>query len=401
MINIKDKKNCCSCWACVQRCPKQCITMLKDEEGFLYPRVDIAQCINCGLCEKVCPIINQADSRKPLISISAYNCDDKIRRQSSSGGIFSLFAEEVIKKGGVIFGARFNDNWEVVHDYTDTLEGIAEFRSSKYVQSRTEDCFIKAEQFLKQNRLVLYSGTPCQIAGLRNFLQRNYENLITIDVICHGVPSPDVWLKYLKEEAARQCNRRKGGENLPTREKGRIHIVGISFRDKTYGWKEYSFTLTLSDKCGKSLCYRSTHEENTFMRGFLSDLYLRPSCYHCPTKELKSGSDITIGDFWGIEHIMPQFDDNRGLCCLIVNTERGRKFANTINAVVHEARYEDITRYNPSLLSSPKIPAKRKLFFTRLPKYGMLRTTMQLTREPFILRCKTSIHKTLKKIGLR
>lgn len=405
MIEIIDKKDCCGCWACVQRCPKQSIIMKKDEEGFLYPHVDNALCINCGLCEKVCPVINQTNPRVPLSVSAARNRDENIRSQSSSGGIFSLLAEKVIKEGGVVFGARFNEYWEVVHDSTDTINGIGVFRGSKYVQSLTGDCFLKAEQLLKQNRKVLYSGTPCQIAGLRNFLQRDYDNLITIDVICHGVPSPDVWRQYLAEETTHLQKRRRNILSCSINNKKKVtRIVDISFRDKASGWKKYCFALSLSQISGsreENFCSRSYREENTFMRGFLSDLYLRPSCYHCPSKELKSGSDITIGDFWGIEHVMPQLDDDRGLCCLMVNTERGRELINGIDAVQDEACYEDVVRYNPSLLSSPEIPAKRMAFFTRLPKYGMLYTTKQLTREPLILRCKNSIHKTLKKLGLR
>lgn len=372
--------------------------MREDEEGFLYPVVDTAQCVNCGLCEKVCPVINQANPQEPLSVTAARNIDEIIRRQSSSGGIFTLLAEKVIKEGGVVFGARFNDHWEVVHDSTDTIEGIAAFRGSKYVQSSTGDCFIKTEQLLKQGRRVLYSGTPCQIAGLKRFLQRDYNNLITIDVICHGVPSPRVWQKYLNEETAHLVSRRKWFRPFGNDE---TRIVGIAFRDKATGWKQYSFTLTFSKADRENLCYRRTREENTYMQGFLSDLYLRPSCYHCPAKKLKSGSDITIGDFWGIEHIMPHLDDDRGLCCLMVNTERGQNLVNSIDAATHEASYKDVARYNPALLHSPKIPANRVKFFAELPKHGMLRTTQRLTRKPFIQLCRNAIHKTLKKIGLR
>lgn len=372
--------------------------MRKDEEGFLYPVVNPALCVNCGLCEKVCPMINQANPREPLSVIATYNNDEKIRSQSSSGGIFTLLAEKVITEGGVVFGARFDNHWAVIHDYTDSQEGIAAFRGSKYVQSNTGDCFKKAEQQLKQGRQVLYSGTPCQIAGLRKFLKREYDNLITMDVICHGVPSPGVWQKYLNEETARLISRRKWFRPFGNDE---TRIVGIAFRDKATGWKQYSFTLTFSKADRENFCYHRTREENTYMQGFLSDLYLRPSCYYCPAKGLRSGSDITIGDFWGIEYIMPHLDDDRGLCCLMVNTERGQSLVNSIDAAKYEASYKDVARYNPSLLHSPKIPVNRVKFFAELPKYGMLRTTQRLTREPFIQSCRNTIHKTLKKLGLR
>ena len=207
MIEIKDKKDCCGCSACVQRCPKQCITLKEDNEGFLYPIVDKKTCIDCGLCEKVCPILHQGEPQKPLKVYAAKNLNEEIRRQSSSGGIFTLLAEQVIQEGGVVFGARFDENWEVKHDYTETIEGLAVFRGSKYVQSRIEDNYKKAEEFLKQGRKVLFSGTPCQIAGLKRFLRKEYEELLTVDFVCHGVPSPGVWRKYLKETVARMCDK--------------------------------------------------------------------------------------------------------------------------------------------------------------------------------------------------
>lgn len=200
MIDIKDKKLCCGCNACVQRCPKQCISVQKDEEGFLYPIVDLSICIDCGLCEKVCLVLNQGSERNPIEVFAAVNKDDSIRMQSSSGGIFTALAEQIIQEKGVVFGARFDEKWEVKHDYTETIEGLKAFRGSKYVQSRIGDTFSKAEFFLKAGRKVMFTGTPCQIAGLRLFLRKEYENLLAVDIICHGVPSPLVWRKYLGEK---------------------------------------------------------------------------------------------------------------------------------------------------------------------------------------------------------
>lgn len=205
MINIKEKHNCCGCSACVQVCPKQCISMSADNEGFLYPQIDTAICIDCGLCEKVCPVINQNEPREPLAVYAANNNNEDIRLKSSSGGIFTLLAEQIISEGGVVFGARFNENWEVVHDYTEAIEGLEPFRGSKYVQSIIGDNFIKAKQFLTDGRKVLFSGTPCQIAGLKKFLRKEYENLLTVEVVCHGVPSPMVWRDYLDYKRAKRA----------------------------------------------------------------------------------------------------------------------------------------------------------------------------------------------------
>ena len=235
MIDIKDKKDCCGCSACVQKCPKQCISLKEDCEGFLYPIVDKDICIDCGLCEKVCPILYQGEERKPLKVFAAKNHDEEIRKQSSSGGIFTLLAEKIINEGGVVFGAKFDENWDVKHDYTETIEGLAAFRGSKYVQSRIEDNYRKAETFLKQGRKVLFSGTPCQIAGLKRFFRKEYENLLTVDFICHGVPSPGVWRRYLQETVARMCDKNRVSTDPISIKNARVE--SISFRDKSHGWK--------------------------------------------------------------------------------------------------------------------------------------------------------------------
>lgn len=208
MINIIEKKDCCGCSACVSICPKHCITMSLDNEGFLYPQVDNESCIDCGLCEKVCLVLNQGKECKPFQVYAAKNINEEIRMKSSSGGIFTLLAEQILHEGGVVFGARFNADWEVIHDYTETKEGLAAFRGSKYVQSRLGDSFCQAEHFLRQGRKVMFTGTPCQIAGLKLFLRKTYDNLLTVDFICHGVPSPGVWKKYLEELIALKDNRK-------------------------------------------------------------------------------------------------------------------------------------------------------------------------------------------------
>ena len=213
MIEIKEKSSCCGCEACVQCCPKQCLTMHEDCEGFLYPQVDESSCIDCGLCEKVCPVIHQNASQEPLSSYIAINPNEEIRLKSSSGGIFTLLAEKIIAEGGVVFGARFDENWDVVHAWTDTIEGLAPLCGSKYVQSRIGNTYNEAKDFLKQGRKVLFSGTPCQIAGLKKFLRKEYANLLTVDFICHGVPSPGVWRRYLSELRESLRAERDDGKN--------------------------------------------------------------------------------------------------------------------------------------------------------------------------------------------
>ena len=381
MINIQHKQDCCGCLSCVQRCPKQCISIYEDEEGFLYPKVDNSICIDCGLCEQVCPVLNQAEERKPIEVYAAKNPNEEIRKESSSGGIFTLLAEQTIDAGGVVFGVKWNEHFEAVHAYTETKEGLVDFRGSKYVQSQTGDTFKQAEEFLKQGRQVLYSGTPCQIVALKLYLKKEYDNLLTIDIICHGTPSPGVFRWYLSEElqmtVARQNNKKPKFSNpssitsiakadILAKEQG-FKIKDIRFRDKQFGWKKYSFVLTLeslSSIQNKEISISSPINENTFLRGFLRDIYLRPSCYACPSKSGKSRSDITLADYWGIQSIMPELDDDRGVSAVIINSTKGQNALNSTDAELYIASYENICANNPSLLFSCKIPEKRIIFFS-------------------------------------
>ncbi len=402
MINIIDKKNCCGCNACVQHCPKSCITMQEDEEGFLYPIVDQEVCIDCGLCEKVCPVLNQGEERKPLQVYAANNTNEEIRMQSSSGGVFTLLAETIIQEGGVVFGARFNDDWEVIHDYTETQEGLATFRGSKYVQSRIGDSYCQAEQFLKKGRKVLFSGTPCQIAGLNLFLRKEYNNLLTVDFICHGVPSPGVWKSYLEELIALQGNRKNSvlSHSKPIILNSIRDISRIEFRNKRLGWKKFSFALTLSVPIGhgtkNTVLLSEPYNENIFMKGFLADLYLRPSCYACPAKCLKSGSDITIGDYWGIQNVMPEIDDDKGICCLMVNTDKGRQLLSSKEWIEYrKSDYSTVIKYNMACVVSVAPNLKRKLFFDKYQRTNSLIRLIDNILTPPLFRRGLSFAKRL------
>lgn len=359
MIHITNKKDCCGCSACVQICPKQCIDMTADNEGFLYPYVDNTICIDCGLCEKVCPIINQNAPRKPLAVYAAKNTNEKIRLKSSSGGIFTLLAEQIISEGGVIFGAKFNENWEVVHDYTETVEGLAPFRGSKYVQSIIGDNFFKAKRFLTEGRKVLFSGTPCQIAGLNKYLRKEYDNLLTVDVICHGVPSPMVWRDYLYYKRA----KRAAGKNSVSSSLNELPLItDISFRDKTNGWKKYGFKISYRDNCEIT-----PYNEDLFMKGFLKNLYLRPICYACAARSGKSSSDITIGDFWGIQKHYPEFDDNKGIGLILINSEKGKLAYDIASHYNIETTYEQALSGNPCLECSTVLTDDRQKFWQDFP----------------------------------
>ena len=371
MINIQNKQDCTSCRACVQRCPKQCISMHEDEEGFSYPRVNLDDCIDCGLCEKVCPVIHVSEARKPADVLAAVNPNEGERLRSSSGGIFILLCRQVISRGGVVFGARFDEHWQVAHGYAETMEEAEAFLGSKYVQSNIGESYRQTEAFLKEGREVLFSGTPCQVAGLRLFLRKEYANLLCVDFICHGAPSPGVWREYLKEYVARQCDRQKYSFASPCKN-DEIGVSRISFRDKEQGWQKYSFALSLSvpdrarrkNSVSRSIHLSETLHENAFMQGFLRDLYLRPSCHACPVKELRSGSDLTLGDYWGIGSVLPEADDDKGMSAVTVNTEKGRDaFAACGAEVVSHRSYEELRRLNPAIAVSARVPVNREKFF--------------------------------------
>lgn len=377
MIDIKNKQDCCGCSACAQRCPKQCITMAEDEEGFLYPQVDTSKCVDCHLCEKVCPVINKYEARTPLNVYAAKNSDDEVRHQSSSGGIFTLLAEQTIKDGGVVFGACWDKDWNVKHDYAECLDDLAKFRGSKYLQSVIGDTYIKAEQFLKASRKVMFTGTPCQIAGLKHFLRKEYDNLLAVEVICHSVPSSGVWQQYLIEK-------------LQTLGWNKSDIRHISFRSKATGWKGYSFMIENKD----GNVFLELGSKNAFMRGFLANLYTRPSCKKCPAKQLKSGSDITLGDFWGINSLMPEIDDDKGVSVVIVNTEKGRETIHIVYNLI-QASWSDICSKNPAVVKSVTASAKKDLFF-RNNGLSFEKRIQILCKRPFSLR--QMIGRMLRKI---
>ena len=372
MIHIEEKSKCCGCNACVQRCPKHCIVMREDEEGFLYPVVDESSCINCGLCERVCPVLNQGEERKPLKVYAAKNKDEEIRMQISSGGIFTLLAEQIIQEGGVVFGARFDENWEVIHDYTETIEGLAPFRGSKYVQSRIGDTYQQAESFLKQGRKVLFTGTPCQIAGLKLFLRKDYENLLTVDFVCHGVPSPGVWRKYLEELIARQGDGKNSvlSHAKPSFLNSVRDISRIEFRNKRLGWKKFSFALTLSVPDGhgakNTVLLSEPYNKNIFMRGFLADLYLRPSCYACPVKRGKSNSDIILADFWNVDKVLDDIDDDKGISSILINTNLGEECFEYLNLYKRWVDFNSVLLYNVAYINSAPLSEKRNMFYTNL-----------------------------------
>lgn len=383
MIRIREKKLCCGCTACINICPKQCIEMQEDEEGFLYPSVNQSICIDCGLCEKVCPELNQKQPKKPIAIYAAKHKNDEIRLSSSSGGIFFALAEKVIKeKKGVVFGCRYNEDWNVVHSFSETLEGCKAFRTSKYVQSYMGDCFKQVKEFLLQGRFVMFTGTPCQIAGLKGFLRKEYDNLLSVEVVCHGAPSPGVWRSYIEYI-----------KNLPVLapdSKSKPTITSINFREKRseeYNWLKYGFVIRgkSNQESNKDICLTSAiHYKASFMKGFMADLYQRPSCYSCPAKALKSGSDLTIADYWWIHQVRPDFMDTKGISLVYVASERGKEFFESCNIeYIHTDSAEDVKKgylFQGAAFHSAKEPKNRKKFFEQWGKKDFCLLIDELTK---------------------
>lgn len=379
MISVNNKKECCGCLGCVQICPKQCIDMKNDSEGFAYPSVDKKICIDCGLCEQVCPILN-AEKTGNMVENTyvGYAGDDNIREQSSSGGVFSLLAEEVLNAGGIVFGAAFDKDFNVHHIAIDNIKALKQLRGSKYVQSCTENTYKLCKKALIDGKQVLYSGTACQISGLKLFLKKEYDNLITVDVLCHGVPSTKLWEKYLHEQ----------------REKYNANIQRISFRKKSTGWKKYSVEIQFSN----SEKYEKMASEDKYMRLFLSDICLRPSCHDCKFKPLERASDITIGDSWGIDKYMPDMDDDMGTSVILVHSAKGQAVIDSISGSMKIKKAETECAL-PSSADSRKSVAphpKREKFFEILNSGAGVDELADLLEPIFLQRVIRKIKSIIK-----
>jgi ferredoxin len=312
----------------------------------LYPIVNESVCIECGICEKVCPVINKSVQHLPINVLGVKNPNAKVRLTSSSGGVFTMLSENIIDRGGVVFGARFNDDFTaVLHDFTTSTDGIKQFIGSKYLQSDKSETFRQVEVFLKDNKLVLYSGTPCEISGLKHYLRRDYPNLFTVDIVCHGVPGPFVWRSYIKHI----MNGNK--------------LTSVSFRDKSTGWKSYSTKYS-----SQEIVFCQNAKQDIFMRGFLSNFYLRPSCYDCPTKPFKGCSDLTLGDYWGIEKFSPAFDDDKGVCAVLINTGKGENLFESLNTEKINSSIDEAVKYNPSIIKNTPKPSYLCFYFSVLFK---------------------------------
>lgn len=361
------KYNCCGCSACYSVCPVNAISMKEDEEGFKYPHIDQNTCISCNQCESVCPLKKENSKLNPIHIYASKNKNEDVRRKSSSGGMFSLIANYVESENGVIYGAAFDDKYNVLHMRAENTEEWKKFCVSKYVQSDLNDTFRDINRDLKSGRKVLFSGTPCQVDGLKRYLEKtktDADNLLTCDIVCHGTPSPKVWgdyLDYLSDQL--DCK-----------------IGYVSFRDKApLGW--HKSTLTVKNKHNQTII-SETQKDNYFFQLFMCHYILRPSCYKCKYANFHRSGDFTLGDFWGIEKSFPKFDDDKGISLAMVNTKKGTDIWSIIQ---DDTEFFEVTQeqaVQPNLVEPSKENPDRECFWHWYNKYGLKRIGQRMGYIP-------------------
>ena len=376
MDKIIDKNLCTGCTSCMNICPKGAIDMIEDNDGFKYPVIDKSKCINCGLCKRTCPVLNTTNNNSINKCYVGYAKDESIRFNSSSGGIFSVIANFILKNNGIVIGVSFDDN-KLKHIAITENKDLSKLRGSKYLQSGLDNMFSYIKENIK-DRKILFVGTPCQVAGLKSFMKREYDNLICIDLFCHGVPSPKLFNKYITEL-----------------EKDNGKVLNYNFRDNSTGWDNYSNTWEYKDKKVSQL-----RIDNDYMKLFLSDIALRESCFNCNFKLGNKYSDITLGDFWGVKNYYPDMYNNSGVSAIIVNTDKGINIFNDIsnNVKFKECLLEEILDGNPSLEKSGILSNKRKDFFKDMDKYSVRYLTKKYTGKSLVKKVKKKIKMIIKKI---
>lgn len=315
-MSVAKNLICTGCGACVNVCPQNCIVMKTDKDGWDYPHVENDICANCNLCEKVCSCLNVGQNKDILVSYAAISKDYSQRKRSSSGAMFPLFAKYIIGQGGFVYGAAFDKRLSVQHIGINDVSDINRIYGSKYVQSNMLDVYPQIKKQLEEGTLVYFSGTPCQVEGLLRYLKRDYDNLITQDILCHGVPAPGIWRKYVEYLSKKHdC----------------AEPVLAEFRNKRYGWREYSMCVKFLNHKG----YKSSRFDDSYLLAFSQNFILRPSCYDCPFKKLGSRADITLGDFWPIRTVAPEFDDDIGTSLVFLRSSNAIRLFEAISPEIH------------------------------------------------------------------
>lgn len=346
---VCDREQCVGCGACVFACPNDCITMREDEEGFEYPEIDKTKCINCQKCKKVCPVVNKPkdDLVKPR-AFAVVNKSYEQRMKSSSGGLFSAIASKILRNGGVVCAPAFCNDFELKHIIVDDIKDLASIMGSKYIQSRAYEIYSKVEEHLKAGKCVLFSGTPCQIGGLKAYLGKEYDNLILQDIICHGVPSPKAWKCYL--------NYRK------TKAKS-DKVEGVTVRHKM---QDGNSAISIRFDSEKEYC--ENYQNDTYIKSYLSNGNIRKSCGDCSFKQEHRQSDITLADFWGADSIVPEMNDNKGVSLALLHSPKGLELIDSIqnDVQIKEVDYFEAIKRNMSYTHSVKRSPCAEAFFKKM-----------------------------------
>ena len=357
------QKKCCGCGACCAECPEAAISMIPDEEGFLFPAVDETRCISCGKCLEVCQLsAAKEEKREPLAVYACQALDQQVLIEATAGGLFPTLAEFVIGCGGVVYGAAYNAKMEVVHVGVQTKEGLSKFSGSKYVQSNVTEVFGEIRAHLENGRTVLFSGTPCQIYALRRFCANvNTDNLITIDVVCYGVPSAKLFRAYI--------------EKLEKKFRGRVE--DFRFRDKhTYGWS-HTTVIKIHKKTGETVTVEQPdHRKIAYYKMFSYRDCFRKSCYSCPYNTIQRCSDFTTGNFWGIENISTAFDTTKGVSMLLINTQKGQQIFQRIKnkMQIEQRTLQEAIQANDALIKTVAYPEHRDGIYKTFAKNGLTKT---------------------------
>lgn len=366
MVSRENVLNCTGCAACSNACGVGAIELVADREGFVYPHVDQAKCINCGKCVKSCPALHDSPRAgdSPPDVYAAWHKNEEIRLLSTSGGVFSALAQAIIGQGGFVAGAFYDEDFHICHGVISSMDEIPCLRQSKYAQSWIGDTFKTVRQLLKQGKTVLFCGTPCQSAGLQQFLNRSYENLYCCDFICRGVVSPKVYEKFLQDMSPSQT----------------VRLNKVHFKNKDFGWNRFSTKLTFGD----GSTYHKDRNEDYYMRGYLRhNLYIRPSCHQCQYKTLPRISDISLGDFWGIGNYDSSLDNEKGTSVILINSQKGQELLdiaqNSLN--LYKRSIEEVIAGNSCLLQVA-VPGKyRDFFFRKMDRWSFDKLILTIDKK--------------------
>ncbi len=337
------KEECCGCGACADLCPAEAISMVRDTEGFFYPRIDSQACMDCGQCEKVCPVKNHGAECRERLYFGVQARDQYVREASSSGGMFPVLAADILRRNGVVYGAAWNERMEVVHREVRDMEELETVKKTKYVQSDLSGIYRRIREALKKDRWVLFCGTPCQAQALRLFLRKSYEKLITVDLVCYGAPSPGIWSDYVK-----YLERKHHGT-----------MTDFSFRDKRNRDNGHARSYRIGDQE-----YAGSLYGDGYCQMYFTDFTVRPSCHQCEYCTTDRDSDFTIGDFWGIENVRPDLDDGMGTSMVIVHTERGRRIWETVKEALSWFPCGRTDVLQPRLTHPTRMSKGRRVFMT-------------------------------------